>query len=67
MVEYFLLYGKQDGEQANKSPLAVFDSELILSLDDSKLESIAGEDPWTKQQRDTLSPRLRTWPKLWRC
>jgi hypothetical protein len=59
VVDHFLLYGKQGAGPDEKSPLSIFDSDLILSLDESKLEDIAGEDPWTKQQRDMLATEIK--------
>ncbi|KAH8911372.1 interferon-induced GTP-binding protein Mx2 [Coniochaeta sp. PMI_546] len=58
-VDRYLLCGKPGSEQNEKGPLAVFDSDLVLALDENKLENIAGEDPWTKQQRESLSAEIK--------
>ncbi|KAB5577759.1 interferon-induced GTP-binding protein Mx2 [Coniochaeta sp. 2T2.1] len=58
-VDHFLLFGADDRDLQHKSPLKVFDAELVMSLDGDKLEAIAGEDPWTKQQREALAAEIK--------
>jgi hypothetical protein len=59
VLDYHLLFGEEDGDRQQKSPLKVFDADLVMNLDDQKLESIAGEDPWTKQQRELLAAEIK--------
>ncbi|KAF2805000.1 interferon-induced GTP-binding protein Mx2 [Mytilinidion resinicola] len=52
VISHFLLEG--DG-----SPLKVFNSELVMGLDDEQLEMIAGEDAETKRRRSTLGAEIK--------
>lgn len=58
-VGRFLLNGGFTGDQDSKSPMKLFDAELVLSLDDAKLAAIAGEDPSVRQQRESVTAEIK--------
>jgi hypothetical protein len=45
--------------EGDKSPLKIFCSELVMGLDSDQLETIAGEDGETKNQRSMLESGIR--------
>lgn len=59
VVDYYLLFGENNGTWPHKSPVKLFDADLVMSLRDEKLESIAGQDPWAKQQRELLAAEIK--------
>lgn len=58
VVERFLLSGGLTNDEENKSPVKLFDADLVLSIDDAKLEAIAGEDPSVKHHRENLKAEV---------
>ncbi|KAB5535235.1 interferon-induced GTP-binding protein Mx2 [Coniochaeta sp. 2T2.1] len=55
VIDHFLLNGGRDDDLDNKSPLKVFDSDLVMHLNESTLASVAGEDAATKRTRESLA------------
>lgn len=51
VIDHFLLNGKS-------SPLHVFCTDLVLDIDAGALETIAGEDEATKQERERLAREI---------
>lgn len=52
VIDHYLLHGKG-------SPVHIFGPELILSMDDVRLEMIAGEDSMTRGQREKLTTEMQ--------
>jgi hypothetical protein len=52
VIGHFLLEG-------DESPLKIFSSELVMSLDNEQLELIAGEDRETRNKRSMLESEIR--------
>lgn len=65
-VGRFLLNGGFTGDQDSKSPMRLFDADLVLNLEDAKLETIAGEDPSVKQQRENVTAEIKKLEKAMR-
>lgn len=59
VVDFFLLNGGRSGGEDDKSPLKLFDSDLVMALEDGKLENIAGEDAGTKRTREMLTAEIK--------
>ncbi|OIW28455.1 interferon-induced GTP-binding protein Mx2 [Coniochaeta ligniaria NRRL 30616] len=58
-IDHFLLNGGRSGDEDDKSPMKLFDSDLVMALDDGKLENIAGEDAGTKRTREMLTAEIK--------
>jgi hypothetical protein len=59
VIDHFLISGGSNGDGRNRSPLQVFDPDLVMSLDDTTLGGIAGEDQGTKHQREVLGAEIK--------
>lgn len=55
VIDHFLLNGGRSGDEADKSPMKLFDPDLVMALEDGKLENIAGEDAGVKRTREMLT------------
>lgn len=53
VIDHDLLHGEA-------SPLHIFGPELILGMDDVRLEMIAGEDSMTRGQREKLTTEMQS-------
>jgi hypothetical protein len=49
VVDRFLLNGGRDDDPDSKSPLKVFNPDLVAHLPETMLDNIAGEDPATQR------------------
>jgi hypothetical protein len=65
-VDRFLLSGGFTGDQESKSPVKLFDADLVLNLEDATLEAIAGEDQSVKQQRENVTAEIKKLEKAMR-
>jgi hypothetical protein len=59
VIDHFLLGGGRGGTEEDKSPVKLFDPELVMALEDEDLENIAGEDVETKRQRAALTAEIK--------
>lgn len=59
VIDHFLLGGGRGENVEDKSPLKLFDPELVMALKDEDLENIAGEDAETKRQREVLTSEIK--------
>ena len=59
VIDYHLLNGGRSGTEDDKSPIKLFDPDLVMALEDDKLESIAGEDAGTRRKREALAAEIK--------
>lgn len=59
VIDHFLISGGSNGDGRDRSPLQIFDPDLVMSLDDATLENVAGEDQGTRHQRDVLAAEIK--------
>lgn len=59
VIDHFLLGGGRSGNPEDKSPVKLFDPDLVMALEDDDLENIAGEDAETRRQREALATEIK--------